>query len=321
MRYMPNYRILPEDSIIIRRFSAYHSSLKLDQLIAKLDVIPERNPKFVFIDYSPDPIPPYTDEQIQERIALFKRNFPNSRVVLLSAQSDDYDTDQPDVLFYPYAFLNHYDEYPVVPRKKRIGCLNRRNAPHRIWMMHKLLSEGLLDHERDIFSVSFTNVYNKMRANMSDWKPPIPIEEQRYINTFYPDTIATLPDDFPNDHSVQHPAWNTAVAIVTETEVGDRAFPSEKTVKALLSRSCWMLYAGAEEFKMLTKMGFEIGTFDEHPTGYNIDPILKMCRELDTESAALDYYHSKIDIINHNAEWVRHGWLTRYQEKLKPFIE
>ena len=323
MSYLPNYSILPNHSIIIRRFSTYYSPLSLDQLISMIDWIPEKNPRYVFIDYSPDDIPPYTRDEIQERIDLFKSHFPNSRVILLTPQPDDYNTTQPDVLFYPYWFLNHPTEYPITIRKKRIGCLNRRNAAHRVWLMHNLLSQGLIDHERDIFSMRFVNVFDKKtKADLASWLPSISIEEQRFINRSYPESIATIPDDFPNDHSTQHPAWNTALAIVTETEVDHYCVITEKTIKAFLSRSCFMLYTGQEELDLLPKLGFELGTFEQHATEFNIDPILEMARKLDTESVALDYYHSKLDIINHNYDWfTTGGWFSKYQEKLKLFVE
>ena len=304
------YSILPDNSIILQNFS--FSSLN------NLDSISKTGVQIVFVDWSYDPIRQINYNSIPILTQVIEKKFKQARCIILSSKCSDYYTNQNNILWYPSILLNKYDDNPVRPRQKRIGCLNRRNAPHRIWLMHNLLSQGLVDHDRDIFSVLFNNAFSNGPAGVSNWIS-ITKEDKEALN-HYPDEISTVPDGFPMDYSVSHPAWNTAITVITETEVGDNTLITEKTVKGLVGRCCWMLYAGNDQFTVLTSLGFEIGLFDQHPTKYNIDPVLKMCATLDNESTAMDYYHSKIDKINHNYNWYRNGWLTVYLKKLNAFL-
>ena len=116
-------------------------------------------------------------------------------------------------------------------------------------------------------------------------------------------SVATHPDDYPNDYTVDHPAWHTAISIVTETESGWMTMITEKTWKAIRSRSCWSAYMSDSGYQFLRDMGFEPDFFNRHASFVDIKPIVKICKTFDTEAVALDYYHSQINKINHNFEW------------------
>lgn len=184
--------------------------------------------------------------------------------------------------------------------------------------MHNLLSQGLIDHDRDIFSMAFANVYDQDRMDnkIDGWLGRGNTDYNTLIAQ-YPNSIATVPDNFPNDHGTRHPAWHTAITIVTETECDDLGIITEKTAKALSARCCWIAYTGSDCIRVLTSLGFETQLFDQHATGCNIDPIVQVCRNLDTESAAMDYYNLKLPQIEHNKQHLEHGWLTQYVPKLK----
>jgi hypothetical protein len=187
--------------------------------------------------------------------------------------------------------------------------------------MHSLLSEKLIDTDRDIYSVGFANPYNltaygdvgafiEARSDLND-------EIKKY-----PPQVATHPDNFPNDYTIQHPAWHTAIAVVTETHPGEKTLISEKTAKAIISKSCFSIYMSEAGYRVLEELGFEPRFFADHASETNIEPIKQICRQFDTESAAMDYRQSQMDKINHNFEWFSKGpilgpWYNKYQSKLQ----
>jgi hypothetical protein len=310
------YRLLPDNSLILFNF-AKHAGIDFNPalLLQRLKQLPV-NVNYVFIDDSYDPVT-LSDLRIQETIELVSQHFTNSHVIFLSSKCSHYYSDEKHILWYPFFLLTEYS--PVIqPRQQRIGCLNRRNALHRIWLMHNLLSQGLIDHDRDIFSMAFANVYDHHRLDnrIDAWLGCNNTNYSKLIAQ-YPDSIATIPDDFPNDHSILHPAWHTAITIVTETECGELGIITEKTAKAMAARCCWIAYTGSDCISVLSDLGFETQLFDQHATDRNIDPIVQVCRDLDTNSAAMDYYNSKLPQIEHNKQHFDHGWQAKYVPKLK----
>jgi hypothetical protein len=318
-----SHQLLPDNSLILFNF-AKHAGVKLAPvagdnfnpalLLQGLKLLPV-NVDYVFIDDSYDPIT-LSDLRIQETVELVTQHFTNSHVIFLSSKCSHYHSNEKHILWYPFFLLT---KYPTViqPRQHRIGCLNRRNALHRIWLMHNLLSQNLIDHDRDIFSIAFANVYDHRLDNRIDAWLGLGNTNYNTLIAQYPDSIATIPDNFPNDHGILHPAWHTAITIVTETECDELGIITEKTAKALAAKCCWIAYTGSDCIRVLTNLGFETQLFDQHATGRNIDPIVQVCRDLDTESAAMDYYHSKLPQIEHNKQHLDHGWLTQYAPKLK----
>lgn len=314
-----NYRILPEDSLVLRikLEESWDADLKLDysKIFAAL---PTEQYSHVFLDVSFDPLFLYNDG-IENLISVFQQHFSNSRVSMLSGQCSHYFENLPNVLYYPNWFLTwHHDSSPV-QRRGRVGCLNRRPAPHRIWLMHNLLKDQLIDHERDIFSVSFVNPDTQVRSDvLSRW---LPAEHLPVDLSVYPDSMATQDDGFVNDHSTTHPAWHTAVTIVTETVANHRAIITEKTIKAIMANCCWIGYNGSDAYRVLQALGFDLGMFDQHASDFNVEPIVNMCKTLDTESVALDYYQSRLNVIEHNKSVLEQNhWLKAYQRKLKEFL-
>ena len=310
------YRLLPDNSLTLFNFAKHAGTNSNTALLSQgLKQLPA-NVDYVFIDDSYDPVI-LSDLKIQATIELVAQHFTNSHVIFLSSKCSHYYSDEKHILWYPFFLLT---EYPTViqPKQRRIGCLNRRNALHRIWLMHNLLSQGLIDHDRDIFSIAFANVYNHHRLDdrIDEWVGNDNTNYNKLIAQ-YPNSIATIPDNFPNDHGILHPAWHTAITIVTETECDKLGIITEKTAKAMAARCCWIAYTGSDCIRVLTNLGFETQLFDQHATGRNIDPIVQVCRDLGTESAAMDYYHSKLPQIEHNKQHLDHGWLTQYVPKLK----
>jgi hypothetical protein len=315
-----SHQLLPDNSLVLFNFAKHVGDHPTIAVLAQVLKQLPTNFDYVFIDNSYDPVT-LSDIQIQEITDLVTQHFINSHVIFLSSKCSHYYSDEKNILWYPFFLLA---EYPTViqPRQQRIGCLNRRNALHRIWLMHNLLSQNLIDHNRDIFSIAFANVYDQDRVDnkIDEWAGLGNTDYNKLIAQ-YPNSIATIPDNFPNDHGTLHPAWHTAITIVTETECGDLGIITEKTAKALAANCCWIAYTGSDCIRVLTSLGFETQLFDQHATGRNIDPIVQVCRDLDTESAAMDYYNSKLPQIEHNKQHLRHGWLTQYVPKLKQTLD
>ena len=312
-------RILPDNSLTLFNFAKHaNTDSNISILADKLKRLPVEF-KYVFIDDSYDPVR-LSDLQIQETIELVRQYFKKSHVIFLSSKCSHYFVHEKNVLWYPKWFLGEYSAV-IQPRQKRIGCLNRRNAPHRIWLMHNLLSQNLIDHDRDIFSVAFADIYNPSNSrNIDSW---LGLADKNYNKLIarYPDFITTVPDNFPNDMTTNHPAWHTAITIVTETECGELGMITEKTIKALSARCCWIAYTGSDCIRVLNNLGFDTQLFDQHANGINIDPILQACRTFDSESVAMDYYNSKLTQIIHNKQHLDHDWLDRYLVKLKQSLD
>jgi hypothetical protein len=298
-----NYKVLPQDSVALHHV-LYHLTPQMttwhhqfSQLVSQ-GVTANR----VFIDGSFDPVI-YTESQLNELIELAQQFWPNSKILLLSSDVKHFGIGNENICWFPWCFLNIYQESRPRVRQKRIGCLNRRNAPHRVWLMHHLLTQGLLDAERDVYSISFLSHYDQVSAsNVAAWLNQPPWFND-LIYHHQPADVATHPDDFANDYTTNHPAWSTAIAIITETEPGPWTMITEKTLKAIMSRSCWTSYMGDDGYQLMEVLGFEPRLFDSHAEGYNIVPTLDLCRKLDTESVAMDYYHSRVQQIEHNFEW------------------
>lgn len=310
------YSLLPNNSLVLLNFAKHAGTGSDTALLQGLKQL-STNFDYVFIDDSYDPVK-LSDIQIQETVELVMQHFTKSHVIFLSSKCGHYYSDQKHILWYPFFLFPEYQTV-IQPRQRRIGCLNRRNALHRIWLMHNLLSQDLIDHTRDIFSMAFANVYDHHRQDnkIDEW---LDLGKTNYNKLLaqHPNSIATIPDDFPNDHGILHPAWHTAITIVTETECDELGMITEKTAKALAARCCWIAYTGNDCIRVLADLGFETQLFDQHATGRNIDPIMQVCKTLDTESAAMDYYNSKLPQITHNQQHLsHHGWRTLYVPKLK----
>lgn len=314
-----SHRLLPDDCVILNNTPFIRPEISWDDFYQQLRQIQAQglSQRYVFVDCSYDPIK-YSDSEIQQRINEIAEFFPANKTAFLSSLTRHYFSNLSKVIYYPFFFLPKYEEYQPRPRSHRIGCLNRQNTPHRPWLMHNLLSQGLIDDRRDVFSISFTSVYDDVSySDVASWlgKPP----EFNNILRQWPSKMATHSDNFYNDWTTHHPAWHTAISVITETDPGTHTLITEKTIKGIMSQSCWTSYMDDSGYKLLEAFGFEPRLFADHASYTNIEPILGICRTFDTESAAMDYYHSLQHIIQHNFHW--YGGTSGSTRQLGPWID
>lgn len=318
--------LLPEHSLMVQNTPFYYGTRSWNDFFSACQKLRAAYPTvpYVFIDASWDPVTLSNDEIIKN-LEKIKKIFAPSKVIMLSARAQHWFDNIPNVLYFPlFAMLTVGNAQPM-PRQGRMGCLNRRNALHRIRLMYELLSRNLVDAERDIFSISFTNLWTKTPYNFSHSN----YEYLQHTLLSWPDSIATHPDDFVNDYNINHPAWHTGIAIVTETESDDNTILSEKTAKALVSKSCFSIYMADVGYRVLEELGFEPRFFSEHAEYDNIDPLISLCQRIETESQAMEYRQNYIDQIEHNYAWfgndqtiVPHRpWYSRYAPKLRQALD
>jgi hypothetical protein len=281
-------------------------------------------PSWVFVDASWDPVMA-SNHTLTQYIQGLKDIFPRSKVCMLSANAHHFYDNLPGCVYFPYFLthnnhgnLNHY------PKTGRIGCLNRRNSPQRVWLMHHLLDKKLIDPQRDVYSISFTNYTNVDDKTYNDVDSHIGINWFNQAQRQWPTKIQTHPDNFPNDYSIDHPAWHTGIVIITETEPLPCVIISEKTAKGILSKSCFSVYMDEVGYRVLEDLGFQPRFFPEHAEKFNIDPLIDICQTITTEQQALEYRNLHLDKINHNFEWFAYKqgeiqqrpWWPKYQSKL-----
>lgn len=318
----PAASVLPTNSIILHctpftydyvDWQIFFSACKeLNKQISNADI--------VFIDACWDPFR-LSNTEITLRRQQLSKIFNKSKVCILSACARHYYDNMSGCVYFPLFLMIHYPELKFRPRAGRIGCLNRRNAPHRVWLMHHLLNEKLIDPDKDVYSVKFTNLYDNQYREL-DTQAGRSWFNRAQRN--WPQEIATHPDNFPSDYSIDHPAWHTGIAIITETEPGTDTIICEKTAKGFLSKSCFSVYMGGVGYCVLDDLGFEPRFFPDHAEDYNIEPILNICRTITTESQAMEYRQMHIDKIEHNFEWFALGqgpfqtrpWWAKYEPKL-----
>ena len=322
-----SHRMLPENSIVLtgtpytrldrNSWGDFYKNLQIlrDQSVTDT---------YVIVDASWDPLLISTQDCI-DNLSLIKEFFPGAKVAVISSKCQHWFDAIPGLIYYPAFGAIVYNCPTHHNRSKRIGCLNRQSSPHRLWLMHSLLSEKLIDPDRDIYSMSFANPYNLTAyGNMDSF-----IEDKHNVNNEikkYPPQVATHPDNFPNDYTIKHPAWHTAIAVVTETHPGENTLISEKTAKAIISKSCFSIYMSEAGYRVLEELGFEPRFFADHASETNIEPIKQICRQFDTESVAMDYRQSQIHKINHNFEWFSKGpvlgpWYDQYKPKFQQALE
>lgn len=317
------YRILPKNSVVLQNVLKHGNiNLKPQELTQGLKTI-SVDAEYVFVDDSSDTVA-FSDLEILFALELIKQQFGNCKPVFLSGKCSHYYSAHKNIIWYPKFLLW---DYPTQhrPRQKRIGCLNRRNAPHRVWLMYNLLEEGIIDHDRDIFSISFVDFLDKNHtADIDGWIKKPGTNYNSMIKQ-YPDTIATMPDHFSSsvgiDMTTEHPAWHTAITVVTETECGDLAMISEKIMKAIAAECCWIAYTGVDSIRVLNDLQFDTKLFEHHASGTDIECIRQVCKMIDTQDLAMDYRHSRRHQIQHNKQHlVSEEWLKHYVPKLESVL-
>lgn len=276
--------------------------------------------QYVFMDATWDPIRPDNTEIVQ-RLGELQSMLPNSKVAVLTAHAQHWYDNIPGVIYFPFFTMTDYGPIQHQPRRGRFGCLNRRPTLHRIRLMYNALEQNLLDASKDIFSVRFVNLYTNTPYNFEssgyEWMAK---ELQNW-----PIEIASHCDGWPCDYTISHPAWHTGIAIITETEPGDRTIICEKTGKGILSKSCFSVYMADVGYKVLEDLGFAPRFFADHAEYDNIEPLLRLMKDIDSETAALDYRQQHMAQIEHNYEWFgietndfwQRPWYSRYESKLK----
>lgn len=312
--------ILPSNSILLQRTPFNYGSWQ-DFFSACRDLKNQITaPKWVFVNAAWDPVK-ISNQELQERRQELQDMFAQSKVCILSAHAQHFYDDILGCVYFPLFLAVNYYTLEFRPRSGRIGCLNRRNAAHRVWLMHNLLEQNLIDSVRDVYSVSFTCLYSNEYFDVDGHMNTKGMDQAQRQ---WPKQIATHPDDFLNDYSINHPAWHTGIAIITETEPDEYTIVCEKTGKGIVSKSCFNIYMGEVGYRVLEDLGFEPRFFPDHAQGSNIEPLLDICKNIATESQALEYRQQHMDKINHNFDWFAYEsgelssrpWFARYQPKL-----
>lgn len=319
--------ILPSNSIILHRTPLTYTHVKWDTFYKACYNLKQQlsSVDWVFIDACWDPFR-LTNNQIQKIRRQLSEIFVGSKVCILSARAQHFYDNLPGCVYFPLFLMIKYPEINHFPKSGRIGCLNRRNAPHRIWLMHHLLRQQLIDPERDIYSVMFKGVFDDVYIDFDQ------IVGTKWFNEAqrsWPARIATHDDGTINDYSIDHPAWHTGIVIITETEPGVDTIISEKTGKGFLSKSCFSVYMGEVGYKVLEDLGFQPRFFPDHAEDYNIESIMDICRSIQTEQHALEYRHQHLDKIEHNFEWfglsqgafTSRPWWAKFGPKLQQALD
>lgn len=318
--------VLPDQSLVVQNTPFYYGPRNWTDFFTACGKIHQQWPNipYVFIDASWDPVHT-SNEDIVQRIGELQTIFAPSKVLLLSAKAQHWFDNISNVLYLPLFAMQQVTYTQPMPRQGRMGCLNRRNALHRIRLMYELLSRNLLDDQRDVYSVNFVNIWSNTRYNFDQspyqWLGP--------ALATWPDSLATHPDGFVNDYGISHPAWHTAIAIVTETETGEFTLLSEKTAKALVSQSCFTVYMADVGYRVLKDLGFEPRFFDSHAEYDNIEPILSLCSDIATEQDAMDVRQQHLQQIQHNYHWFGNDhtdvtlrpWYSRFEPKLRQALD
>lgn len=317
--------ILPSNSILLER-TPFNYGAWPEFFTACVDLKNQiSTPEWVFVNAAWDPVT-ISNQTLQMQRQELQEIFAQSKVCILSARAQHFYDDIPGCVYFPLFLAINYHTLEAQPRSGRIGCLNRRNAAHRVWLMHNLLEQNLIDSTRDVYSMSFvslyTDTYNDVDTHMHTKR--INRAQQQW-----PKQIATHPDNFLNDYSINHAAWHTGIAIITETEPGEHTIVCEKTGKGVLSKSCFSVYMGEVGYRVLEDLGFEPRFFPDHAEGSNIQPLLDICKNITTERQALEYRQLHMDKINHNFDWFAYEsgelasrpWFARYNPKLSQTLD
>lgn len=317
--------ILPSNSILLERTPFNYGSWT-DFFTACVDLKNQiSTPDWVFVNASWDPVK-ISNQELQTRRQELQAIFSQSKVCVLSARVQHFYDNISGCVYFPLFLAINYHSLSFPTRSGRIGCLNRRNAAHRVWMMHNLLEQDLIDSTRDVYSISFTSLYTD---TYWDIEKEVGVPGINQLQQRWPKQMATHPDDFPSDYSINHPAWHTGIAIITETEPGEHTIICEKTGKGILSKSCFSIYMSEVGYRVLEDLGFEPRFFANHAEDFNINSILDICKNIETENQALEYRQLHMDKINHNFEWFAYEsgklasrpWFARYQPKLQQALD
>lgn len=319
----PGEAVLPKNNIILQRtpiIGWHNQDWNLFWSACKTLASQISTPQYVFIDATWDPFV-MPNAEIVQHIKTLQTIFSASKICILSSRAQHFYDNLPGCVYFPLFLIINYPDIQTRPKQGRIGCLNRRNAAHRVWLMHHLLDQQLLDPAQDSYSVAFTNIYSNHYCDIDSL---LDIKWFNQAQQKWPVQIQTHPDNFPNDYGISHPAWHTGIVLITETEVDQNTLLCEKTAKGILSRSCFSVYMHEVGYRVLEDLGFAPRFFDQHAQEFDIQPIVDICKNFASAQDAIAYSHDHQDQIDHNFEWFAHNqgpihsrpWFAQWQPKL-----
>ena len=137
-------KILPDNCVVLDNTPVVFRAGSWTNAHRKLQMLKDQGVtgKIVFINGTHDPIT-YSNRELHEQLDTIKNYFPTSKIVLLSSRVQHWFDNIPEFIYVPYPLQLGYIHHTFKPRQKRIGCLNRNNTAHRVWLMHNLLKQNL----------------------------------------------------------------------------------------------------------------------------------------------------------------------------------
>lgn len=253
-----------------------------ERLATKIKDIPEHT---VFVMAATDPFCLESD-QVDYMVNIISQ-IANKKIIWLSGDCSQYQKSVDNSVYFPFwlAIRENFQQ-PPANRTHRFSCLNRRPARHRDLVIDSLLQKNLLDPQQDVYSIRW----------------------QRNGQVF-----ATHPDNWPNDHSIDHAAYHAYLNIVTETVPWERGIISEKTTKVFESETAGIMYNSPASFLVLKNLGFEID-YVEHATLDNILPVVNLIQQLQDREDCRAWYQQNIQQHRHNRQhFVSGAWADRFE--------
>lgn len=257
-----------------------------DRLAKKLLDIPE---SVIFIMGATDPFCLESD-QISDITRIIAQK-TNKKIIWLSGDCREYQQSIPHSVYFPFWLaIRENFEAPPQQRSFRFSCLNRRPARHRDHVMNTLQKKNLISLKLDVLSIRY-------QSNLT--------------------SLATHPDDWPNDHSIAHPAYQAHLNIVTETVPWERGIITEKTTKMFESETAGIMYNSPASLEVLKELGFEIDYVD-HASLNDITPIVDLLTQLQDPQDCVSWYWQHIKHHRHNRQqFVSSAWADRFDAWFK----
>jgi hypothetical protein len=278
-------------SIIDKDFDQQYARYNDHKIVAhnlaqKLVQIPETK---IFIMAAADPFCLEQDQILDITTIISQKT--NKKIVWLSGDCRHYKKTIPNSVYFPFWLaIREKFEQPPQQRSFRFSCLNRRPADHRDRVMSTLIKNNLVNFELDVLSIRY-------RGNS--------------------ESFATHPDDWPNDHSIAHPAYQAHLNIVTETMPWERGIISEKTTKMFESETAGIIYNSPASIEVLRDLGFEID-YVTHASLDDITPIVNLLTQLQDPKDCESWYWQHIKHHQHNRQqFISSAWADHFEPWFK----
>lgn len=252
-----------------------------DRLARKLVDIPER---VIFLLGATDPFCLEQDQILDITSTISKKI--KKKIIWLTGDCRCYKISMPASVYFPFWLaIRENFEQPPQQRFFRFSCLNRRPAKHRDRLMNVLNEYQLLSSALDVLSIRYM-------ANSENF--------------------ATHPDDWPNDHSIAHPAYRAHLNIVTETMPWERGIITEKTTKIFESETAGIIFNSPASFEVLRDLGFAID-YVTHACLDDITPIVDLLTLLQDPQDCESWYWQNIKYHQHNRKhFVSSAWADKF---------